>query len=336
MLHQEMRAWSEQIVAGMHVPIEFVFGGLQYSGSNVSMRMLENQFLGYRLMQHVMVNDFILGRVADFMGLPRPKIRFKRFKMADDLQRSALVFQLNQAMKISDTTLLDDMDYDIVQEEKFKAVEMGKQMANQRRMQLATAALQGEMQVVSAKYQVQAQKVLQELGVDPAMAAQAQGAGGEGGDPVGDAIKQFGEQQMGGDQLPGGGQAMGAENQQPKQGAEAAPGMPEGATVYPENAQSPPAEGIPAEMQSPLMMGMKQNGLDIFTLARRAATELEKVPDEMGRQVQLNNMKALNPQLYMLVQQILSSGRGSQANPLDPLQSPLPEQRPPRRQNAIV
>jgi hypothetical protein len=48
MLHQEMRAWSEQIVAGMHVPIEFVFGGLQYSGSNVSMRMLENQFLGYR------------------------------------------------------------------------------------------------------------------------------------------------------------------------------------------------------------------------------------------------------------------------------------------------
>jgi hypothetical protein len=87
MLHQEMRAWSEQIVAGMHVPIEFVFGGLQYSGSNVSMRMLENQFLGYRLMQHVMVNDFILGRIADYMEWPRPQTRFKRFKMADDLQR---------------------------------------------------------------------------------------------------------------------------------------------------------------------------------------------------------------------------------------------------------
>lgn len=346
MLHQEMRAWSEQIVAGMHVPIEFVFGGLQYSGSNVSMRMLENQFLGYRLMQHVLVNDFILGGIADYMGWPRPQTRFKRFKMADDLQRSALVFQLNQAMKISDTTLLDDMDYDIVQEEKFKYVELGKQMANQRRMQLAAAALQGEVAVVSAKYQVLAQRLMQELGIDP---AQAQGEGGQGQqppqvqppgqeapqDPYTAAMKQFTEGEM--QNMPDINQILGRGDgsQQPKSGNEVAPGVPPDVTVYPENADAAPQEGIPQEMQSPLMVSQTNGqGFNLLYVARRVATELEQ-KDEMSRQAAMSSMEGQNPQLYSLVQQILSSSRGSQANPLNPLQSPLPQQKPPRRQDVV-
>lgn len=332
MLHQEMRAWSEQIVAGLHVPIEFVFGGLSYSGSNVSMRMLENQFLGYRLMQHVMVNDFILGRIAVFMGWPKPQTRFKRFKMADDLQRSALVFQLNQAMKISDTTLLDDLDYDVVQEEKFKHVEMSKQMANQRKMQLAAATLQGEVSVVAAKFQIIAQKLMNEMGIDPAQAGQQSGAKGDGGQ--GDAIKQFGDQQMAQvtDQMPPG-QAGGT--QQPLTGSQAAPGVPEDVTIYPENADKPPQEGIPQEMQSPIRINQQGDNLDPMYLARRVATALEQ-KDEMSRQGDLMNMRGQNPQLYLLVNQMLSSAKGSQTNPLDPLQSPLPEQRPPRRPNSIV
>lgn len=346
MLHQEMRAWSEQIVAGMHVPIEFVFGGLQYSGSNVSMRMLENQFLGYRLMQHVLVNDFILGRIADYMEWPRPQTRFKRFKMADDLQRSALVFQLNQAMKISDTTLLDDMDYDVVQEEKFKYVELGKQMANQRRMQLAAAALQGEVQVVTAKYQVLAQRLMQELGIDP---AQAQGGQGQGQqppqvqppgqeapqDPYSEAMKQFTEGEM--QNMPDVNQILGRGDgsQQPKSGSDVAPGVPQDVTVYPENADEAPQEGIPTEMQSPLSMSqVNGRGFNLLYVARRVATELEQ-KDEMSRQADLEGMRGQNPQLYSLVQQLLSSSRGSQANPLNPLQSPLPQQKPPRRQDIV-
>ncbi len=345
MLHQEMRAWSEQIVAGMHVPIEFVFGGLQYSGSNVSMRMLENQFLGYRLMQHVLVNDFILGRIADYMAWPRPQTRFKRFKMADDLQRSALVFQLNQAMKISDTTLLDDMDYDVVQEEKFKYVELGKQMANQRRMQLAAAALQGEVQVVTAKYQMMAQKLMQELGIDPAQAQGGQGQqtpqvqppGQEAPqDPYTAAMKQFSEGEM--QNMPDMSQIVGGQgdgSQQPKSGGEVAPGVPSDVTVYPENAGSAPQEGIPQEMQSPLSTSqVNGQGFNLLYVARRVATALEQ-KDEMSRQADLSSMKGQNPQLYSLVQQILSASRGSQVNPLNPLQAPLPQQKPPRRQDVV-
>lgn len=316
MLHQEMRAWSEQIVAGMHVPIEFVFGGLQYSGSNVSMRMLENQFLGFRTNLLIMVKDFVLGRVADYMGWPRPQIHQKRFKMADDLQRSALVFQLNQAMKISDTTLLDDMDYDVAQEEKFKAVELGKQLENQRKMQLAQAALQGQVQVLSAKYQVQAQRLLTEQGMPPGEVQQAAAA----------APAQ--------EEMPGGGAPVGQENQQPDQGGQAAPGMPEGATAYPEQGGEVPTEGVPLEMQSPMLMGQDAGGYNILYLARRAATYLAKLPDA-ERYTELGKLQGKNPQLYKLVTQLLATELGSQTDPLNPLQSPLPEQRPSRRQNPV-
>lgn len=350
MLHQEMRAWSEQIVAGMHVPIEFVFGGLQYSGSNVSMRMLENQFLGYRLMQNVMINDFILGRIADYMGWPRPTVRFKRFKMADDLQRSALVFQLNQAMKISDTTLLDDLDYDVIQEEKFKSVELGKQLENQRKMQLAAAALQGEVQVVTAKYQMLAQKLMAELGMDP-----TQAAGGSGGgqqqpqvqppgqeapqDPMTAATQQFADGEM--QNMPDvaamfSSQGKGDGSQQPKSGNDAAPGVPPDVTIYPENADQAPQEGIPQEMQSPLTMAQGNgSGYNLLYVARRVATALED-KDEVSRQADLEIMKGVNPQLYLLVNQLISSSKGSQANPLNPLQSPLPQQKPPRRLDQIL
>ena len=325
MLHQEMRAWSEQIVSGMHVPIEFVFGGMQYSGSNVSMRMLENQFMGFRVNQLIMVRDFILGRIADYMGWNRPKMHFKRFKMADDLQRTSLIFQLNQAMKVSDTTLLDDLDYDVVQEEKFKEMELSKQLGNQRRMNLAQAALQGDVQVLTAKYQAQSQKILQQMGMDPAQAQQAmQGAQQGGGQPG----AQPGQQ-------PAGGAGVGQGDQQPDQGQQAAPGMPAGATAYPEQGQQMPTEGVPSEMQSPINASMQQSGYNLMYLARRAATYLQGL-DDAQRYGELLKMKGTNPQLYMLVVQLISSGQGSQRDNLNPMQSPLPEQKPPRRPNALI
>ena len=321
MLHQEMRAWSEQIVAGMHVPIEFVFGGLQYSGSNVSMRMLENQFMGYRVNHLIMVRDFILGRVADYMGWVRPKMHFSRFKMADDLQRSALAFQMNQAMKISDTTMLAEMDYDVIQEEKFKSAELVKQLGNQRRMQIAQATLQGDLSVLQASYQLKAQKVLEAQGHNPQQAAQA----------VDEAISSIG-QGIGEDGLdPSGcGGAAGKQGELP-------PGMPQGASVDQANGQQAPTEGIPAEMQSPLMMGQRQGGHNLLYLARRAATYLQKQEDG-PRYAELQKMQGGNPELYKLVIQLISSGagEGGKRDNLDPLQSPLPEQKPPRRQKSLV
>jgi hypothetical protein len=331
MLHQEMRAWSEQIVAGMHVPIEFVFGGLQYSGSNVSMRMLENQFLGYRTNLLIMVRDFILGKIADYMGWNRPKVHFKRFKMADDLQRLQLTFQMNQAQKVSDTTLLDEADLDIVQEEKHKAAEMSKQMDNQRKQIMAQAELQGEQLMITTRYQIQAQKLMQAAGVPPPQpgGGAGAGAGGGGGDQMGDMMKQFGEQV-------GAAGPPGQQDQQPDQGEEAAPGMPAGVKSYPEKGGTMPNEGIPMEMQSPLSKAVGQGAqYSPLYLARRAATHLENL-DEMTKNIELLKMKGKNPQLYGLTLQLLQDAKGSQTDPLNPGQSPLPEIKPPRRKNALI
>jgi hypothetical protein len=318
-LYQEMEVWSQHIVAGMGVPQEFVFGGMQYSGSNVSMRMLENMFIGYRTDHHLMLNQFVIKRISHFMGWPAVKAHMRRFKMADDLQRTAFFFQLNQAQKISDESLLQEADFDPIVEEARKKGELDKQLEYQRKMMLAQAGMQGEAQLAQAKYQAEAQKLLAPPMVDPATGQPMDpaAAGAEGGAPPGGAPMP-GQEGAGGQQ----GEMM--------DGAAAAPGMPAGSTVSPENAATAPMEGIPQEMQSPLTMGLKGGGYNLLYLARRAATQLSGL-EEAQKYMELNKMKMSNPQLYTLVLQLLQSETGSQADPLDAQQSPQPQQKPTRR-----
>lgn len=307
-LYQEMDVWSKQIVAGMGVPYEFVFGGMQYSGSNVSMRMLENMFIGYRTDHHLMLNQFVIKHIADFMGWPVVSAHMRRFKMADDLQRTAFFFQMNQAMMISKQTMLQEADFDPVVEEERKKSELDKELEYQRKMQLAQAGIAGEVQVVTARFQAQAQQIM--------LAAMPQQPGMEGA-PPGQPPGMEGDQQTGqeGEMMPG---------------DAAAPGMPEGSTVSMENAQQAPQEGIPQEMQSPLTQGLQGGGMNILYLAKRAAEEIQQMPDAQKYQA-LNKMKMENPQLYMVVLRLIQSKQGSQSNPLNPLQSPMPQQKPSRR-----
>lgn len=333
MLSQEMQAWSEQIIAGMGVPREFIMGGLSYSGSNVSMRMLENSFIGYRTDHHNMLNNFVIRRIADYMGWPVIKAHMSKFKMADDLQRMQLQFQLNQAQKISDMTLLQECGLDPMVERERKDQELGKQMEYNRKMQLSQAHLQADVQGIQMKAQmaIQEEQAKKQAEQQAAMAAQGGAPGGQPGQPP--QPGQGGQPQPGAEQgqppMPG---------QPPQSGPEGAmvPGtqvdqaMPEGSTVSMENGQQAPAEGIPLEAQSPLTMGQQGGGVNLLYLAAQAANRLKEM-DEMTKSMELNKMKATNPQLYMLVIKKLSSEKGSQADPLDPTQSPLPEQKPSRR-----
>lgn len=322
-LYQEMDVWSRQIVAGMGVPEEFVFGGLTYSGSNVSMRMLENMFIGYRTDHENMLNNFVIRRIANFMQWPTVKAYMKRFKMADDLQRAAFLFQANQAQKISDQTFLQEIDQDPALEDARKKGELDRLIEYQRKMQLAQAHIQGEMMVIQAKYQAQAQKLMMEnmpqgMPQDGAGAGAEEGAGGPM-DPMEGAPDGMG---MGGPQSGQEGEMV--------EGKDLHPSMPDGMTVSPENAQQAPNEGVPMTAQSPLTMGLKGGGMNLLSLARRAYTAIEK-KDAMTRTTDLNQLKMGQPQIYSLVMQMMMKDRGSQANPLDPLQSPLPTQKPTRR-----
>lgn len=325
MLHQEMQAWSDQIVAGMGVPREFVFGGLTFSGSNVSMRMLENAFIGYRVDHDNMLNNFVIKRIAHFMGWPVVRAHMRRFKMADDLQRTAYYFQLNQAQKISDQTLLQESDQDPVVEEERKRLEIDRQLDYVRKMQLAQADIQAQVLKIQTKAQMEGQMAMQAAGLTPQ-------PGQEGGQPGGQP-GAAGQPQAGAAPQDQAGQQPGQQGGQQGEmipGEQAAAGMPPGSTVSTENMQQAPQEGVPLEMQSPLQMGQQGGGANLMYLARRAATHLQQM-DEASKYSALENMKAANPNLYMLVVRIIQREKGSQSDPLNPTQSPLPQQRPSRR-----
>ena len=178
MLTQEIQTWSEQLMSGLGVPREFLVGGMSYAGTNVSMRMLENQFLGF-ILRHKQMANWVMQMVANYMGWPEAEIRFKPFKMADDIQRKAFLFQLNQAQKVSDRTLLADSDLDQVREDEIMIAETSMRLQASKMQQLAMAEIQGDASVVMAKAQAKAQQVQQR-----AMAA-PQAPGEPGADALG-------------------------------------------------------------------------------------------------------------------------------------------------------
>lgn len=187
LLMQEIRMMAELIAIGMGFPIDLVFGQGTYAGTSVSMRMVENFFLS-NVQNHYRMIHWFMGRVAHFLGWPTPTARFKPFKMADDLQRMALAAQMNQMSKLSDTSLLAMMDFNVEDEAGLQVKETQIRMEALKKQQLAQAEIQGEAMVVQARYQAQAQEIMAEaqMKLQQQGLAMAPGAapGGPGGAPT--------------------------------------------------------------------------------------------------------------------------------------------------------
>jgi hypothetical protein len=103
--------------------------------------------------------------------------------------------------------------------------------------------------------------------------------------------------------------------------------MPQGATAYDENAQTPNG-ALPvamAGMTSPLSAGA--GGIDLRYVAQRAKAFLDTIGDEQGeaqKQQELMKMRVDNPALYQLVIQLMNETAGSQVNPLNAMKAPVP------------
>jgi hypothetical protein len=316
MLSQEYRVWSEQIIAGMGVPVEFVYGGMQYSGSNVSMRILENHFLDQRTQRKQLVLDFIMPNVGAFLGWEVVGCHYKAFKMADDLQRSAFHLQLNQAGKVSDRTLLEDVDRDHKHEMDQIQLEQKMVLENQRTQALAQAAIQGEAQLVGIKYQGRAQKIMMNQQVPPmppeqqkAMTEQGMMASGQPGMASPMATGQMMNAQIGQMNQMGAVPPMDTSMMQPPQGGDQAP-------------QDPLSDA-----SSPLGAGQQGAQVDLMMVAQQVVSWLNQLPDH-EKQAEMTSMQQKNPQLYSLVLQMIQSTTGAD-RPSSGM--PLPEQRPPRR-----
>lgn len=313
MLGPEIEIANKEVTGGMGVPLEFVFGGLSWSGSSVSLRTLENHFLMYRRLLMRFIN-FTKDHLITHLGLPPIDLKFTEFKMADDIQRKQMVVQLNAAQKISDETLLTELGFDHAKEMKKIRGQIDKQMELQEMQMKAQAKAQGESQILSVKYQTQAQEAQMKAQQQLQEQIQAENPGAVmQGDPAGQPGQpqgQPGAPQAG--PMPQGSAEQEVANEAASQGA-AQPGPGQGAT-----------------------QGSNVVPFDVDSIAKRWATKLMKM-DVGQRNAVLADIQSRMPNMHKVVQQFLgmASGGGT-ASEKAKAEKPLPEKLPPRREQSPI
>lgn len=162
LLVPEIEQNNKQILAAMGIPYEFIFGGMSYSGSTVSLRFLENQFTTYRQLLEEFMNDFLIRRLAEIRGDWETlddddklvRVELADLKMQDDLQQKQLLQQMNQSGKISD---------EFMYEKGFgvDAEQMRKQLINEQKEMIKN-------QVTLALYEKQLREELAAQGISTA------------------------------------------------------------------------------------------------------------------------------------------------------------------------
>ena len=160
MLTPEMKFLEENIINSMGVPLEFIKGGASWTGSSVSLRIVENHFLTYRELLLDFMNYFLIPKLGAFLKYPKIKVHFKKFKMSDDSESKQLILQLNQEGKVSDKTLHDEFGFDHHEEveslRKSRAAERDEAIIGAEKQ----AEAQGHGQVILAKYQARAEQAM--------------------------------------------------------------------------------------------------------------------------------------------------------------------------------
>jgi hypothetical protein len=113
MLTPELDFLSKTIIGSCGIPQEFIYGGtMNWTGSSVSLRTLENDFLHHRT-QLLQMNIWLMERLRLYLGVAAPKtIRFSDFKMADDIQKLQLMVGMASNGKMSWEEIWQEMGRD--------------------------------------------------------------------------------------------------------------------------------------------------------------------------------------------------------------------------------
>lgn len=120
----EVKEAEDNIIAAMGIPREFLYGGLSFTGSAITLRMLENQLETYASHQNEQL-QWIIEQVGKILGWKMAEAYYTPFKLIDDAAQKQSLINLN-AMKplVADGTILDLHDIDINQERDKRKQEM--------------------------------------------------------------------------------------------------------------------------------------------------------------------------------------------------------------------
>ena len=116
MVDTEIQRAEDNIIASMGFPKEFVYGGLSFTGSSVTLRMLENP-LESSVFQINSLLRWVAKSVGLYMGWPDVEVKLGDFKMVDDIQQKQLVMQLFGQNIVSKTTVAEAHGIELTEEQ---------------------------------------------------------------------------------------------------------------------------------------------------------------------------------------------------------------------------
>jgi len=113
----EIKEAEEEIIAAMGIPKEFIYGGLSFSGSSITLRMLENQLETYTSHLNEQL-EWVIKQSSKILSWKPVEAEYLPFKLVDDAVQKQFLLGLQQATggMISNTTMLDLNDSDINEE----------------------------------------------------------------------------------------------------------------------------------------------------------------------------------------------------------------------------
>lgn len=169
----EIEQVQNEILAGMNVPREFIFGGISYSGSSIALKILENQFITYRLLMKDFMQNFVVRNMARTRGewlngkddSEMVQVKMIDLKMQDDVQQKNLIIELNRTGKVPDSYMWKTLGMDPDRIKAMLQKEAEDKVSEDAALQKKQLVAQFEIQKLQMEQQIQLEKMRQELSI---------------------------------------------------------------------------------------------------------------------------------------------------------------------------
>ncbi len=162
LLAPELKFIEENIIINMGLPLDFLRGGATWTGSSISLRIVENHFLPYREMLEQFINFFIIKKLEDLLGYPKITVKFKELKMTDDSESKQVMLNMREAKQVSHKTMLDKFGIDYREEFDNIKAEAQDNLEMQKSENITLAMAQAISQSILARGEARAQHAMKD------------------------------------------------------------------------------------------------------------------------------------------------------------------------------
>lgn len=162
LLSPELKLLEDNIIINMGLTLDFIRGGASWTGSSISLRIIENHFMPYREMLTHFLNYFVIRKLKDILGYPEIVVGLQELKMTDDTEAKQLLLNMRATKEISRKTMYDKFGIDAEQEQKNLMEENKADIDLQKSQNITMAMAQGMATEVLARYEARAQHAIQD------------------------------------------------------------------------------------------------------------------------------------------------------------------------------